>query len=293
MSKMNSRPNSGKASDEYLLACIQKYALSAERFNAFVSGGENVGHTSDNGKKGMVVGDRSKSNVQDNQASKELRARGKTQEGTVHEVKPRRSFYRVAVKDKLFWCVLMIINKWDDDDLPEPKDRFEVESQEKTKWTELLQKTEDVPWKELKISRSGVCMALGSSTNGQITVDELKALAFLHSINIQLVWGKCFLRINGGRSLPSQANVWHVIRRTRQGEMLATDEHARHLVSISNEMYEVTDLSKPLMCIGSYKIGELQEAAAKLGVSTNIENGKPKLKKELYQEIWNEIQKID
>lgn len=208
-----------------------------------------------------------------------------------------KSTYSVSTKDQLFWCLMMIVKSWEEDDLPEKGERFMIEASEKTTLTEMLGKSDSIPWKEMKLSKTNVCNELGASINKKINVDVMRALAFLYEKNIAYVWGKgCCVRVNGARALPASEQKWHVIKRDRSGYSLASDEHAQSVMNRIDigEMYIVEDPNKPLMAASGYKIGELQELAHKLGVCINREGGeKPKLKKDLYQDIVTAIHKID
>ena len=208
-----------------------------------------------------------------------------------------KSTYSASTKDQLFWCLMMIVKSWEEADLPEKGERFMIEASEKTTLTEMLSKSDSIPWKELKLSKTNVCNELGASINKKINVDVMRALAFLYEKNIAYVWGKgCCVRVNGARALPASEQKWYVIKRTRSGYSLASDEHAETVMSRidTGEMYIVEDPNKPLMAVSGYKIGELQELANKLDVCVNREGGdKPKLKKDLYQDIVTAIHKID
>lgn len=207
--------------------------------------------------------------------------------------------YNVNSRDKLFWCLIMAVRDWEEADLPEKRERFLIETTEKTRLTEILQKTDDVPWKELKLSRTSICSALGASINNRINVDILRVLSFVYKKNIVYLWGKgCCLRINGARaaSTDSHTQKWHVIFRKRSGYSLASDEHATEIMKQvdSGIFYMVDDPNKPLLSISVYKIGELQEIAKKLDVSIMRDDvNKPKIKKDLYQDIIDAIHKID
>lgn len=207
-----------------------------------------------------------------------------------------RTLYSVKARDQLFWCLLMISRGWEEADLPEQRDRFTFESNEKTMLTELLQKSKSIPWKELKLSKSGVCSSLGASINKTINVDILRALAFLYEKNIAFIMSKnCCVRICGGRANISDQK-WYVIFRKRSGYTLATDEYAERIMKVvdAGEYYIVEDPNKPLMAISAYKLGDLQDTAGKLGINIYRTNdGKAKLKKDLYQEIIDVIHKID
>lgn len=212
---------------------------------------------------------------------------------------PAKLVYNVSAKDQLFWCLMMIVRSWEEADIPDKGERFMVEASEKTTLTEMLMKSESIPWKELKLAKSTVCNELGASINlnRKISLDVLRALAFLHEKNIAYMWGKgCCVRINGARSLGASDQKWHVIVRSRSGCSLATDDHAKTLMDRvdSGEVYIVEDPNRPLSAVSAYKIGELQELANKLGVCVNREGSeKAKLKKDLYQDIVTAIHKID
>ena len=83
----------------------------------------------------------------------------------------------------------MIINSWDEKDLPQPSDRFSFENKEKMSLTELLQKSTTIPWKEMNITKTSVYSSLSESINGSINTSVLKALAFLCEKNIIYLWG--------------------------------------------------------------------------------------------------------
>ena len=206
-----------------------------------------------------------------------------------------KSTYSASTKDQLFWCLMMIVKSWEEADLPEKGERFMIEASEKTTLTEMLSKSDSIPWKELKLSKTNVCNELGASINKKINVDVMRALAFLYEKNIAYVWGKgCCVRVNGARALPASAQKWYVIKRTRRDIHLLPTSTQNGDVIDTGEMYIVEDPNKPLMAVSGYKIGELQELANKLDVCVNREGGdKPKLKKDLYQDIVTAIHKID
>lgn len=207
--------------------------------------------------------------------------------------KTEKSFYYVNAKDQLFWCLLMILNSWEENDLPESNERFTYENKEKMGLTELLRKSSTIPWRELKITKTSVYSNLSESINGKINVDVLKALAFLCEKNIIYKCGKCYIDIPGGRAY--EKADWHVIEKTRSGHRLATDHYAKELYDEvkQEKYYEIKDINKPLLSISSYKAEELYDIAKKFDIITTRENGKFKLKKDIYNEIVEIIHKID
>lgn len=223
------------------------------------------------------------SNINNNQVNSNINNINKTE----------KSFYYVNSKDQLFWCFLMILNSWEENDLPESNERFTYENKEKMGLTELLRKSSSIPWRELKITKTSVYSNLSESINGKINVDVLKALAFLCEKNIIYKCGKCYIDIPGGRAY--EKADWHVIEKTRSGHRLATDNYAKELYNEvkQEKYYEIKDVNKPLLSISSYKAEELYNIAKKFDIVTTRENGKFKLKKEIYNEIVEIIHKID
>lgn len=261
-----------------LLQCIQPFSLTAEFYNDHITSYKERRQTFSfiPSNKEHVKMD---NNVNNNK---------------INEIKNQDvKFYSINANDQLFWCFLMIIKSWDEKDLPQPSDRFSFENKEKMSLTELLQKSTAIPWKEMNITKTSVYSSLSESINGSINTSVLKALAFLCEKNIIYMWGKCYLYIPGGRAYDNQH--WHVIQKDRTGYKLATDTYSQELYSQieAGKFYKVKDENKPLMAMASYKLDELQTIALKFNVIITRENGKAKLKKELYQEIVDLIHKID
>ena len=207
--------------------------------------------------------------------------------------KSQSNFYNINAKDQLFWCFLMIIKSWEENDLPEKNERFTFENNEKIGLTELLRKNSNIPWKEMKITKTSVYSNLSESINGEISVDVLKALSFLCEKNIIYKWGRCYISIPGGRAYENEN--WYVIQKDRTGHKLAIDNYAKQIYEEikQGKYYQVKDINKPLLSISSYKSEELQEIAKKFDIIITRENGKIKLKKDIYNEIIEIIHKID
>lgn len=201
-------------------------------------------------------------------------------------------FIYVKEKDKLFWYLMMIVNQWDIDDLPEQKKRFYFEREEKTKAVELLQKTSAIPWKELKLAKTEICTNLACGSSKPVTLSEFVALCYLYEKNVILRWGKCFYKINGGMTGPDQ--TWYIIHRTKSGERLVMD-NSRHSVyqRVISECFQVKRLDKKLGSEASYKLNELEQIATKLGISVLRDDGKKMRKKEIYNLLLSETEKID
>jgi hypothetical protein len=231
-------------------------------------------------------------NINNNQVNNKSNINGNNTNSNSNN-KTEKSFYYVNAKDQLFWCFLMILNSWEENDLPELNERFTYENKEKMGLTELLRKSSTIPWRELKITKTSVYSNLSESINGKVNVDVLKALAFLCEKNIIYKCGKCYIDIPGGRAY--EKADWHVIEKTRSGHRLATDTYAKKLYDEvkQEKYYEIKDINKPLLSISSYKAEELYDIAKKFDIVTTRENGKFKLKKDIYNEIVEIIHKID
>jgi hypothetical protein len=201
-------------------------------------------------------------------------------------------FVYVNEKDKLFWYLMMIVNKWEIADLPEPKERFYHERDEKTRAVELLQKSTDIHWKELKLAKTDICTNLACGSRRPVTLPEFVALCYLYEKNVLIHWGKCFYKICGGLTGPDQ--TWNVIIRSKAGDKLVS-EHVRDVFyeRITNSCYQVKSLDKHLSSESAYKVDELEAIANKLGVSILKQDGKKLRKKEIYNLLLNETQKID
>ena len=198
----------------------------------------------------------------------------------------------VSDKDKLFWYLMMIVNKWDITDLPEPKERFYFERDEKTRAVELLQKSTDIHWKELKLPKTNICTNLACGSRRPVTLSEFVALCYLYEKNILLQWGKCYYKINGGFTGADQ--TWYIIVRAKGGDKLVA-EHIRgeRYESITTTYFHVKSLDKHLGTESSYKLDDLQGIAQKFGINILKENGKKMKKSEIYNLLLNETQKID
>lgn len=279
-----------------LLARIQKHSLTAQRYNDLMTSPLQV-HSHHQTKQLHNTPDYEIiNNVKQKKQPQE-------QEQPRKQMQTQKNWYTISANDQLFWCMLMIARSWDEDDLPEQRNRFEIEKKEKLELTEKLQKTEKVIWREMKLTRTGICNKMAEAIYGKIGMDEMRAIAFLYEKNIIYIWGNCCVVMNGARgvcgaSVSANANAnatqWHVIIRKREGYFLATDEYAKEMKKNvdDGEYYVVEDPNKPLMSLASYKLSDLDLIADKLKINVNREDGKHKLKKDIYDEISRVINKI-
>lgn len=197
-------------------------------------------------------------------------------------------------RDKLFWYLMMTVNNWDLDDLPQVNERFAYRTKILTECVELLQKTTDIDWKGLNLRKSEIfthiafCSASASQT---LTYQDFIALCYLYEENVIIQWGKCYHKIYGG--IRRGKTDFTCIKRTKGGEKLVRDKAKAEFINLVEKLYHIKNLLKPIGAESSIKLGELQEISNKLNIPINNTNGKPKKKKELYNDITSEIKKID
>jgi len=191
-------------------------------------------------------------------------------------------YYEVSEKDKMFWCFYMIVKGQTPDTLPLPNDRFAVQSQFKCESVELLSRSDNIPWKTLKLVKSNILSSLGDQSGKSMKLTDLVALSHLYETNVIYVWDKFYTRIHGNPK-SDKSDSWSIIVKDRNGEHLVnTQLQTDYLKTIENTHYEVIEPSKPIKSISAYKISELRELAEKLDIETVNSDGKHLIKKDLY-----------
>jgi len=220
---------------------------------------------------------------------------GKSCNASRTQIEERRKmdeYVYVNEKDKLFWYLMMIVNNWEISDLPDHKERFYYERDEKTKAVELLQKSTDIHWKELKLAKTDICTNLACGSRRPVTLSEFVALCYLYEKNVLIHWGKCYYKIHGGLAGPDQ--TWYIIVRTKSGEKLVSDAASKIFYErIVSSCFKVKSLDKKLAPEASYKLDDLEQIATKLGISILRDDGKKMRKKEIYSLLQTETEKID
>ena len=270
---MSQRKAQMSTSNDRLLSSLHKHSLTESNYSILVQPPYYARNT--NGQKAELLSDHVQS------SKKQVEGKSKVEE-----------FIYVNEKDKLFWYLMMIVNKWEVSDLPEHKERFYFERDEKTKAVELLQKSTDIHWKELKLAKTEICTNLACGSRRPVTLSEFVALCYLYEKNVLFHWGKCFYKIQGGMTGPDQ--TWNIIVRTKAGDKLVSEEVREVFYErIVNCCFKVKSLDKKLGSEASYKLDELEQIATKLGISILRDDGKKMRKKEIYSLLQNETEKID
>lgn len=211
---------------------------------------------------------------------KESEASEKSEKSEKPDIQPK--YYEVDGKDKMFWCFYMVVKGQTPDTLPLPNDRFAIQSQFKCESVELLSRSDNIPWKALKLVKSNILSSLGDQSGKPMRLTDLVALAHLYDTNIVYVWNKFYTRIQGN-SKNYQTDSWSIIVKEQNGERLVnTQVQTDYLKMIEQTHYEVIEPTKPIKAISAYKISELRELAEKLDIETVNSDGKYLVKKDLY-----------
>lgn len=272
-----------------LIASFSKYELSNDFLSHYTGALENYNKYQHERETRHCQNQESKSIVKErivykeekpNEACKELEETEKPEETVIQP-----KYYEVSEKDKMFWCFYMIVKGQTPDTLPLPNDRFAVQSQFKCESVELLSRSDNIPWKTLKLVKSNVLSSLGDQSGKSMKLTDLVALSHLYETNVIYVWDKFYTKIQGNHKSDNsdESDSWSIIVKERNGECLVnTQIQTDYLKMIEQTHYEVIEPTKPIKAISAYKISELRELAEKLDIETVNSDGKYLVKKDLY-----------
>lgn len=177
-------------------------------------------------------------------------------------------------KDKLFWCLYIILNGMD---LYEMKNNyFTIEKEMKYKWVETLRTRKDL-YKMLKITKGNVEGELANDS--KISLNTLRLLCHLHEINIFYIDNKKFYEI-----LTSDEKPIYVIEKIDKNYGLKQKVSTENIEYYRNNYWKLENLDKPLRAISYYKSNDLKEICKKLGIICD------KLtKNNMYEEILKKL----
>ena len=197
----------------------------------------------------------------------------KVKEKITVEKKITNPFFIPRQKDSLFWCFYAIVNGIE---------KYEnlhvinvvIEKTLKIEYVEKLRLKKEL----LKIHKCGSLLHLENSLVNEQKIDmkTFIALCVLENINVLYINNKIYFEL--------QMNSQSI-----EKYKYAVEENSFKANDYKNSLYQVTNLDKPIKAISSYKSEELVEIASKLGLETKKADGKPMLKKDIYEKI---IQKL-
>ena len=205
----------------------------------------------------------------------------KVKEKITVEKKITNPFFIPRQKDSLFWCFYAIVNGIE---------KYEnlhvinvvIEKTLKIEYVEKLRLKKEL----LKIHKCGSLLHLENSLVNEQKIDmkTFIALCVLENINVLYINNKIYFELQ----MNSQSIV-NIIHFLPEKYKYAVEENSFKANDYKNSLYQVTNLDKPIKAISSYKSEELVEIASKLGLETKKADGKPMLKKDIYEKI---IQKL-
>jgi hypothetical protein len=192
-------------------------------------------------------------------------------------------------KDKLFWCFFIILKGHEEYQMC-GTNSFSVQNSIKIEVVEKL-KTIKEKLKELKLKRTELEDELVNKPF--ITVKGLTALCLIHNISITYIFGRKFCEINPQPDITKK----HIIMQNHKKEdslRLSDDEaeESAFLKQIHDDYWFIENIQKPLNAPSAYSVKELQEICERLQIDTFTtanEKQKPKTKKQLYEEILEQI----
>lgn len=189
-------------------------------------------------------------------------------------------FFYPERKDKLFWCFYYILFGKDSYDNLKYKNVFKVESDTKIDFIKKVrEKKNDL--KKNKITRTTLETELMSNI---ITINTIKGLCIVYKKNIMYVWDNKYYDIVGDY----ENDNYEIIINENNMYKLLTNEIDKKRELYLNNYWKVEDLKKPLKSIANYKIEELKDICKRLNI-TIANNGKTKIKKELYEDILTKL----
>lgn len=174
--------------------------------------------------------------------------------------------------------------------------------------SDILKKIVDTPvsshvFKKTKMSKSEVTIEL----RGDITRRGLELLCMLYDISIIFIYGKMYNKFNHNYDCSEKING--MIKYDIDCKYyLCLSEHSEFINDTLKQYFYVSNYEKPLKCISSYSLEDLQKIAHKFEISTvdDTKNAgtctgtctgtiktKNKTKTKLYEELIVDINKIE
>lgn len=184
--------------------------------------------------------------------------------------------FRPTQSDSLFWCFYMM-RYGEEEYFYNRQSLFAESGRRKTELTGELRDNKTL----LKPYKIKLVDIEGELVTPHITRRAFIGLCAVSSLAVILVHGRKFIRIGGDSS-----NKWNIIMSDKQGWYLEQDVPRTKADKLCRELYEVTDMEKPIKSCSGYTIAQLKDIASKLGIVTG---DKKVTKLDLYQEILSKL----
>ena len=188
----------------------------------------------------------------------------------------KNDFFTPQQKDTLFWCLYIIKHGFTTYDMLGDK-HFSNEKIEKFNYIEMLRKNK-ATLKENKIKP--LSEIEDNIANSEcISIKTLSALALLEKINIIIIFKKTYCEFDNNIENPT-----HIIHKIVNKYKYELD--SANIQSYKDNYLKIISFENPLMPISSYKISELVELCAKIGI-TEIKQSKSNLYQLIITNIKN------
>ena len=205
-------------------------------------------------------------------------------------IKVDNEWININNKDKKFWYFYMFINNLELCDLPPNHEVFKVETEQKIKFVEEIEKIENSTFKQYKISKKKIQSSISSIQN-KITLEDLIGLSILYKRNLIYIYDGMYYELATG--LTSNNNDWDIIYKDENGiEKVPNNNKKNELlknIREENIYFKIDNIVKPIKSASSFTVDELIKIANKINILIEKEDGKKKLKKEIYDEILNKL----
>jgi hypothetical protein len=192
--------------------------------------------------------------------------------------------------DKLFWCFYISLNGIDKY-LLEKNAQFKIEKDFKINSVSKLREIK-TQLKAIKLKLSEIEDDLVNKRN--ISINTLNALALYYKLSFIVLLDDIYYDFNyncGGIGDEASYNYF-VIESVENKKWFLKQNVNKDEIKKIKETYYLVDSSKPIKSISSYTLNELQDIAHKLKLNIKQENGKNKLKKDLYENIIQKLGKL-
>ena len=192
----------------------------------------------------------------------------------VGKLKQNNNYYLVKDEDCLFWCFYIL--KYGMENYMVNKGRqYNVMQKIKIKSIEEIKSINDMI-KQYKLKKTDIEQNMLYDT--QIHKSSFFYLCLYYKLNVVIVEDNVYYECIGDDSIGS---VIHMIKKEKHHYMIYNQIENDY----ATKYYKITNVSKPLLSISSYKVADLQDICKKLKIPLPEKT----LKKEMYEKIVKEI----
>ena len=197
---------------------------------------------------------------------------------------PKTTLITPKYSDKLFWCFyIMLKGKYEYDNIGQ--NVFSVETENKIKLVSVVRDNVSL-LKHNKLSAKSVEVDLANSP--WISIATFHALCLIHGLSCLIIKGRMCYRINCSDELSHKESLPDIVVMNNGSFSIESDNTNEKVKKYLETFWNIPSLDKPLLSISSYKVDDIKCICDKMGISC-LENGKPRTKKDMYQDIIKKI----